>query len=90
MQLTRVSVRSALASDGGSPGQARWSTRRGLISLQVAISLAFFLISAFTIRIVVADAVAPVRIDIDRLAIGMLSLHLPPWTALGFEKLVER
>ena len=90
MQLTRVSVRSALASDGGSPGQARWSTRRGLISLQVAISLAFFLISAFTIRIVVAERSRPSGIDLDRLAIGMLSLHLPPWDGARVRELVER
>jgi predicted permease len=90
MQLTRVSVRSALASDGGSSGQPRWSTRRGLISLQVAISLAFFLISAFTIRIVVAERSRPSGIDIDHLAVGVLSLHLPPWDGAHVRQLVER
>ena len=90
LQLTRVSVRSALATDGGSSGQPRWSTRRGLISLQVAISLAFFLISAFTIRIVVAERSRPSGIDIDHLAVGMLSLHLPPWDGDHVRQLVER
>ena len=89
-QLTRVSVRSALATDGGSTAQPRWSTRRGLISLQVAISLAFFLISAFTIRIVVAERSRPSGIDIDHLAVGMLSLHLPPWDERAVRQLVER
>ena len=89
-QLTRVSVRSALATDGGSSAHPRWSTRRGLISVQVAISLAFFLISAFTIRIVVAERSRPSGIDIDHLAVGMLSLHLPPWDGAHVRQLVER
>jgi hypothetical protein len=89
LQLTRVSVQSALTKEGGSAGQ-RWSTRRGLISLQVAISLAFFLISAFTIRIVVAERSRPSGIDIDRLAVGMLSLHLPPWDGTHVRELAER
>jgi len=90
LQLTRVSLRSALATDGGSSGQPRWTTRRGLISLQVAISLAFFLISAFTIRIVMAERSRPSGIDIDHLAVGMLSLHLPPWDGAHVRQLVER
>lgn len=90
LQLTRVSLRSALATDGGSSAQPRWSTRRGLISLQVAISLAFFLISAFTIRIVMAERSRPSGIDLDHLAVGMLSLHLPPWDGAHVRQLVER
>jgi predicted permease len=90
VKLTRMSVRPALATDGGSSGQTRWSTRRGLISLQVAISLAFFLISAFTIRIVVAERSRPSGIDLERLAVGMLSLHLPPWDGPHVRQLIER
>lgn len=90
MQLTKVSVRSALAAEGGSSGQQRWSTRRGLISLQVAISLAFFLISAFTIRIVAAERSRPSGIDIDHLAVGILSLHLAPWDGAHVRQLVDR
>ena len=78
-QLTRVPLRPVLVADGASLSQPRWRTRRGLISLQVAISLAFFLISAFAIRIVVAERTRPSGIDVDRLAMGMLSLYLPPW-----------
>ena len=90
LQLTRVSVRPALASDGGGAGHTRWRTRRGLISLQVAISLAFFLISAFAMRIVLAERSRPSGIDLERLAVGVLSLHLPPWDALHVRDLVDR
>lgn len=79
VQLTRIQVRPALSSEGGSTGHSRWRTRRTLIAVQVMISLSFFLMAAFAVRVAADDRDRPSGVDVDRLAIGMLNFQLPPW-----------
>ena len=79
IHLTRVQLRPVLATDGANTGHVRWRARRGLIEAQVAISLSFFLIAAFAVRIVVAERTRPSGVDVERLALGLLSTHLQNW-----------
>src|SRR4030095_1925356 len=79
IQLTRAALRPALSSEGGSTGHLRWRTRRTLIAVQVMISLSFFLIAAFAVRLVQSERGRSTGIDVDRLAIGLLNFQLPPW-----------
>jgi len=79
IQLTRVQLRSSLATEGGTTGHPRWRTRRTLIAVQVMISLSFFLMAAFAVRLVHTEDARPSGVDVERLAIGQLNFHLPPW-----------
>ena len=93
VQLTRTALRSTLATKAGSTGVLKWRTKRVLISLQVMISLAFFLIAAFAVRIALFEHARPSGVDVERLAAGSFNFRLPPWTdvtareaiALGFD-----
>ena len=80
IQVTRTALRPQLSSDSGAAGHLRWHARRRLISLQVAISLAFTLIAVFAVRVAVGERLRSSGIDVDRLAIGLLNFRLPPWT----------
>jgi predicted permease len=90
MHLTRVPLRPVLAAEGGSAGSTRWRTRRGLIEAQVAISLSFFLIAAFAVRIVVAERSRPSGVDVERLSLGMMSMHLHNWDESRAYAAIER
>ena len=90
IHLTRVQLRPVLAAEGGTGGSTRWRTRRGLIEVQVAISLSFFLIAAFAVRIVVGERTRPSGIDVDRLALGMMSMHLHNWDESRAYAAIER
>jgi predicted permease len=90
IQLTRVQLRSRLASESGGTGQLRWRTRRTLIAVQVMISLSFFLIAAFAVRSVAAEEATPSGIDVDRLALGTLNFGVPPWNEPRARQTVER
>ena len=90
LQITRGALRSRLATDGGAEGHFRWRARRRLIGLQVAISLSFFLIAAFAVRIAVGERARSSGIDVDRLAIGQLNFRLPPWTETRGLEAVDR
>ncbi len=79
VQLTRGPLRPALSAEGGSTGHMRWRTRRTLIAVQVMISLSFFLIAAFAVRVVQDERGRPSGVDVDRLAMGRLDFYLPPW-----------
>jgi hypothetical protein len=79
-----------LAAEGGSAGSTRWRTRRGLIEAQVAISLSFFLIAAFAVRVVVAERTRPSGVDVDRLSLGMMSMHLHNWDESRAYAAIER
>jgi predicted permease len=90
IQLTRVQVRPALASEGGSTGHLRWRTRRTLIAVQVMISLSFFLMAAFAVRVARWDRERPSGVDVDRLAIGLLNFQLPPWDESSAGQAIDR
>jgi putative ABC transport system permease protein len=90
IQLTRTQVRSALAGEGGSTGHLRWRTRRTLIAVQVMISLSFFLMAAFALRLVSYERQQPSGVDVERLAIGSLNFHLPPWNEAQARAAIER
>jgi predicted permease len=90
IHLTRVQLRPVLAAEGGSAGSTRWRTRRGLIEAQVAISLSFFLIAAFAVRVVVAERTRPSGVDVDRLSLGMMSMHLHNWDESRAYAAIER
>ena len=90
LQLTRVQVRPALASESGSTGHLRWRTRRTLIAVQVMISLSFFLMAAFAVEIVRSERGHSSGVDIDRLAIGLLSFQLPPWDETQARPAIDR
>ncbi|HKV99828.1 MAG TPA: ABC transporter permease, partial [Vicinamibacterales bacterium] len=79
LQLSRVDVRSALATESGA-ASPRWRTRRYLISWQVGISAAFFMVAAFGAEVIVAQARHDSGIDIDRLALGVVDFRNAPWT----------
>jgi predicted permease len=90
IHLTRVQLGPVLAAEGGTGGSTRWRTRRGLIEAQVAISLSFFLIAAFAVRIVIGERTRPSGIDVDRLALGMMSMHLHNWNESRAYAAIER
>jgi predicted permease len=90
MQLSRGNVRDVLSREGGSTGRTDWRTRQGLIAVQVAISVAFVLMAAFMARIALAERGRPAGIDLDRLAVGMLNVHLPPWNAARVREAIDR
>ena len=89
LQVTRVALRPALATDGGATGQLRWRARRRLIALQVAISLSFFLIAAFAVRIALGERLRPSGIDVNRLAIGLVNFRLPSWDEARARRAIE-
>jgi putative ABC transport system permease protein len=90
VQLTRVQIRPALAADSGGTGSTRWRTRRTLIAVQVMISLSFFLMAAFAVRMVQSERSRPSGVDVDRLAMGVLNFRLPPWTEARAREVVDR
>ncbi len=90
IHLTRVQLRPILASEGAGPGGTRWRTRRGLIEAQVAISLSFFLIAAFAVRIVMVERLRPSGVDVDRLTLGMMSMHLQNWDETRGRAAIDR
>lgn len=90
IQLTRAQVRPALSSEGGSTGHLRWRTRRTLIAVQVMISLSFFLMAAFAVRLVRSERDRPSGVDVDRLAIGLLNFQLPPWDEPTARQAIDR
>jgi putative ABC transport system permease protein len=90
VQLTRSQLRSALGSEAGSTGELRWRTKRVLISLQVMISLAFFLIAAFAVRIALFEQSRPSGVDVERLAGGTFNFRLPPWSDVTARDAVDR
>ena len=90
IQLTRVQLRPALSAEGGSTGHLRWRTRRTLIAVQVMISLSFFLIAVFAVRAVQSERRRPSGVDVERLAMGMLNVHLPPWNDLRAREAIDR
>jgi putative ABC transport system permease protein len=79
LQLSLVDVRSALATESGA-ASPRWRTRRYLISWQVGISAAFFMVAAFGAEVIVAQARHDSGIDVDRLALGFVDFRNAPWT----------
>ena len=79
LQLSRVDVRSVLATEAGTTAP-RWRTRQFLISWQVAISAAFFMIAAFGAEVIVAEAQHDSGVDVDRLALGLIDFRHAPWT----------
>ena len=78
LQLSRVDMRSALATEAGAAAPP-WRFRRHLISGQVAISAAFFMIAAFGAEVIVAEAQHDSGVDIDRLALGLVDFRHSPW-----------
>lgn len=90
IQLTRAQLRPTLSMEGGSTGQTQWRTRRTLIAVQVMISLSFFLLAAFAVRTVDAEHTRPSGVDVDRLAIGTLNFHLPPWDEPRAQEAIDR
>jgi predicted permease len=90
VQLTRAQLRPALAADPGGTGSTRWRTRRTLIAVQVMISLSFFLMAAFAVRVVQSERGGPSGIDVDRLAMGVLNFRLPPWNEARAREVVDR
>ncbi len=89
IQLTRVQLQPLLMAEAGSSGQ-RWRTRRTLIAVQVMISLSFFLMAAFAVRIVQSERARPSGVDVDRLAMGMLNFYLPPWNEPLAREAIDR
>jgi predicted permease len=87
LQLSRVDVRSALAAESGA--SPRWRTRRYLISWQVGISAAFFMIAAFGAEVIVAQAQHDSGIDVDRLALGVVDFRNAPWTEARARTAIE-
>lgn len=79
LQLSRVDMRSVLAADAGAAAP-RWRGRRHLISWQVAISAAFFMIAAFGSEVIVAQARHDSGVDVERLALGLVDFRHAPWT----------
>lgn len=90
VQLTRTELRSTLATKAGSTGELKWRTKRVLISLQVMISLAFFLIAAFAVRIALFEHARPSGVDVERLAAGSFNFRLPPWTDVTAREAIDR
>lgn len=90
VQLTRTDLRTTLGAEAGSTGELRWRTKRLLISIQVMISLAFFLIAAFAVRIALFERARPSGMDVERLAVGSFNFRLPPWTETTARDAVDR
>ncbi len=79
LQLSRVDVRTVLATEA-STAAPRWKVRRHLISWQVGISAAFFMLAAFGAEVIVADAQHDSGVDVDRLALGLIDFRHAPFT----------
>lgn len=90
LQVTRGSLREALSGESGATGQLRWRAKRRLIAIQVAISVAFFLIAAFAVRMVVGERTGSSGIDLDRLVVGLVNFRLPPWDEPQARDAIER
>jgi putative ABC transport system permease protein len=90
LQLTRAQLRPALSGEGGSTSHVQWRTRRTLIAVQVMISLSFFLIAAFAVRMVSDERAQPSGIDVDRLAMGRLGFYAPQWNEPAIREMVDR
>jgi predicted permease len=75
LQLTRVSLRERLAGDAAGAPPARWKGRRLLITVQVAISTAFIIMAAASMRAVTAEVLRDPGFDLQHLAVGSVSLR---------------
>jgi predicted permease len=90
VQLTRGQLRPALSTEGGSTGHLKWRTRRTLIAVQVMISVSFFLIAAFAVRVVRAEQAQPSGVDVERLAMGFLNFQLPSWNEARAKEVIDK
>ena len=90
MHLIRRDLRPSLVTEGGSAVRRGWRGRRRLVSWQVAVSTAFFLVAAFCLQGVLAEARHDSGVDVDRLAIGGLNFYLAPWNEPRAREAVER
>jgi putative ABC transport system permease protein len=88
LHLSRVPLRAVLATEAGT-GAPRWRTRRSLISWQVAISAAFFLVAGFGAEVIVAQARHDSGVDVDRLALGFVDFHQAPWNETTARRAIE-
>ena len=69
VQSTRVDVRSALATAGGSTAMPRWRGRRLLITMQVTVSLVLLAIASVCVQQVRQDSRHDSGVDLERLAL---------------------
>jgi predicted permease len=76
LQLTRDPARHGQLNGGEIQSSPRWRAQRSLISWQVAVSSAFFLIAALIGKAIVAEARHDSGVDVDQLAIGYMNLDL--------------
>jgi predicted permease len=72
LQLTRATVRSALASDTPAGALPRWRGRANLIALQVAASVGLFLLAALSVRGILSVKYQDSRRELDR--VGLVSV----------------
>ena len=90
LQLVRRDLRPSLVADGGRLARHGWRGRQRLVSWQVAISTTLFLVAAFCLRGVFAEARHDSGVDVDRLAIGTLPFYMAPWDEPRAREAVER
>ncbi|HET9369273.1 MAG TPA: ABC transporter permease [Vicinamibacterales bacterium] len=76
LQLARDAARHGQLNGVDHQSSPRWRAQRSLISWQVAVSSAFFLIAALIGKAIVAEARHDSGVDVDQLAIGYMNLDL--------------
>ena len=91
IQLTRSpDVRGLLAATAGGVGLSNDRRHRMLVRWQVAVSTAFFILAAITIRAVFAGIRHDAGIDLERLVIAQLDFDAQQWDEARARRVLDR
>jgi predicted permease len=91
LQLTRGRrLRNDLAAGAGSVGAPRAERQRALLRWQVAISAGFFIIATLFIRHTIAEMRHDTGIEMDRLAVAVLSFDTQRWDETRVRRVLGR
>ena len=89
LQLTRSSVRSALASDTPAGAMPRWRGRSNLIALQVSASVGLFLIAALFVRGILSLELEESRVELDRVAMVSIPMGVQDADELSVRRKID-
>ena len=91
LRLTRRrDVRDDLAAESGAVGVPNTRRQRRLLRWQVAISAAFFIIATMCVRYLVAGARHDPGVNLDRMAISVVSFYSQQWDEARARAAVDR
>jgi predicted permease len=90
-QLTRkADVNAPLGGGTGTVGLPKTKRQRALLRWQVAISAGFFLMSALSVRYLVAEARHDSGVDMDQIGVASLSFYAQGWDEARAQRAIAR